>query len=204
MKDEQRPITTKVLHAESLTDVKAWDMPSVDGAEVVSLRSVNRTQSQYEKSRQDAVNQGYQEGIAQAQSEMQNKLAAFDPLFTLLAKPMSIIDEDIEQQLLQLVVTMTQQCIAKELTLQPELILTVIKACIKELPVTNTQYQLVLNSEDLELLKSALEQSKVQCDIQSDPSILRGEFKIESENTTIDATIAAKLAQVCEKQLDMD
>ncbi len=163
---------------------------------------------------QKGYEQGFEEGLRQGreraeQSEslieierqqLQARVQHFEQLLKALADPVSQVDKEVEDQLVELVLAVSRQLIRRELKADPGQIIAVVREAVSLLPVAAREYRLALHPEDAELVREALAMDDSDGDrpwtIVEDPTLTRGGCRVVSEASYIDATVERQLAAV--------
>jgi len=192
------------------TGAEKWQAPTMqpDPNRVVRSHSVETAMSraasaiptadEIEQWRQDAVAEGYQEGLKKAEAEMEPIKQRLRNLIEFLEQPLQALNEEIEQQLTQVAVTLAQQLVRRELRIEPGEIVGLIRDSVKLLPGNSRSISIVIHPDDASLVRSALSietnDSEQSWKIIEDPMITRGGCQIKSDFSTINATLENRLA----------
>jgi len=162
------------------------------------------------KGYEQGFNEGLQKGKERAEQseslieiERQQLLARvqhFEQLLRALADPVSQVDKEVEEQLVELVLAVARQLIRRELKADPGQIIAVVREAVSLLPVAAREYRLALHPEDAVLVREALAMDDREGDrpwtIVEDPTLTRGGCRVVSEDSYIDATVERQLAAV--------
>lgn len=153
----------------------------------------------------EAHEEGYQEGLKQAQQEMNKIKQRFLGLMNFLDKPLQSMNEEVEEQLNLLAVTLAQQLVKRELKTEPGEIIGVIREAVQLLPASSRKISITLNPEDAELVRSSLTLDKYQDDINwriiEDPMTTRGGCEIKSDHSVINVTLENRLQSLAASML---
>jgi flagellar assembly protein FliH len=145
-----------------------------------------------------AEEEGYKDGLEKAREESQSINQRIQQLIDFLEHPLQAVNEEIEQQLSQVAVTLAQQLVRRELSIEPGEIIGLIRDSVKLLPGNARNIKIVLNPEDASLVRSALSidsnDEEQSWKIVEDPIITRGGCEIKSEPSTINATLENRLS----------
>lgn len=148
--------------------------------------------------RQQAEEEGFQQGLARAQEEtarLQQRLLA---LIEFFEHPLRSLNEEIEQQLTQLAVILAQQLVRRELKVEPGEIVGLIRDCVHLLPGNTRNISIVLHPEDARLVREALSigqgDDEISWQLIEDPIITRGGCEIQAPPSTINATLENRLS----------
>ncbi len=206
-----------VLSADELAEAyQRWEAPRMVSVEDVEQGkhkplTVEAIEKLHEETRQEAFKNGYEEGhksgydagIAAGQKQIKQQVAQLQKLLEHLNSPLQALDDQVEQDLLQLVQTLAQQFIQYELQLQPERVVDAMRAALAALPINDRKLKVYLNPQDVELVKSglSLDHDDVRWQWVEDPLLTRGGVRLETADTTVNASVEARLARLIEKML---
>jgi len=146
---------------------------------------------------------GYQAGLKTAQQEINQQVAYLKQVMTALNAPLVELDQQVEEDLISLVMTMTRQLVRRELKAEPEHVIGAVRAAMAVLPINDRKLKIFLHPQDVELVKTGLSIEDEGSNWQwvEDPLLTRGGVKLATANTTIDATVEARLNSVINKLL---
>lgn len=157
------------------------------------------TPQELESIKKQAYDEAYQQGLTQAQAEINEKVQIFASLANKLINPLLILDEELEKEVIQLVTWLVKQVLNAELTIEPQKLLGVFDQLKTLLPQHNKVTNLFLNAEDHKIIAEVGELVDIELEmdkIQVDPKLLRGEFTLETIDGELDATINARLQEL--------
>jgi flagellar assembly protein FliH len=179
-----------------------WELPPVDGP-VVARR---RRGADLDGVEREAWDKGYADGreagLAAAQQEQQSAQAEVDrrvghlgSILEFMAKPLAELDHQVQRQLATLAGAIARHVIRRELKMQPDDIIAVIRDTVSLLPVTAREVRVHLNPEDAKLVRLRLAEvtSERAWSMTEDPILPRGGCRVTSENSSIDARVEQRL-----------
>jgi flagellar assembly protein FliH len=179
-----------------------WELPPIDGP-VVARR---RRSTDLDAVEREAWDKGYAEGHAAglaaaaqqqqvAQAEIDRRVLHLGSILEFMARPMAHVDEQVQRQLAQLAGAIARQVVRREIRLQPEDIIGLIRDTVSLLPVTAREVRVHLNPEDARLVRTRLSDvaDERAWSITEDPILPRGGCRVSSENSTIDAQVEHRL-----------
>ncbi|MFI4865486.1 MAG: FliH/SctL family protein [Steroidobacterales bacterium] len=179
-----------------------WELPPIDGP-VLARR---RPSADLDAVEREAWDKGYAEGreagLAAAAQEQQSGLAEIErrvqhlgSILEFMAKPIAEVDDQVQRQLALLAGAIARHVVRRELKLQPDDIVGVIRDTVSLLPVTAREVRVHLNPDDAKLVRSRLTEvaSERAWSITEDPILPRGGCRVTSENSTIDAQVEQRL-----------
>ena len=186
--------------------VEKWQAPvmQADPSRVIRAREEAEasipTADDIENWRQQAEEEGYQQGLQRAQQEAQELQQRLLRLIDFFEHPLQSLNEDIEHQLTQLAVTLAQQLVRRELKVDPGEIIGLIRDSVKLLPGNTRNISIVLHPEDAQLVRSALSLASADEEhswkLVEDPMITRGGCEIKAPPSAINATLENRLSEL--------
>ncbi len=175
-------------------------------------REGRRAQSEeaFRKGYQQGIDEGLQQAAQRARQndslieierqQLQSRATHLEQLLHALADPLSQLDKEVEEQLVELVLAVARQLIRRELKADPGQIIAVVREAVALLPVAARDYRLALHPEDAALVRDALAMDdnggSRPWTIVEDPTLTRGGCRVVSEASYIDATVERRLAAV--------
>lgn len=149
---------------------------------------------------EEGVSQGLQEGQAQA-TELAQK---WQQLVEQLHQPLQVVENNIEQQLIHLVVQLTEAITHHEVTTNQEILLSAISAGIKALPSQETQTQIMLHPDDIKVVEQAFDEQAIQDQgwrLLPAPHLTPGSCQIENSTSNIDLSMKTRIKEVLDSFL---
>jgi flagellar assembly protein FliH len=146
--------------------------------------------------------EGYQAGFQSGAQDIQSQVANLTTVLSALNQPLAALDAQVEQDLINLVVTLTRQVVRRELKLEPEHVIGAMRAAMAALPMSDRKLKVFLNPQDIELVKTGLAVDEdVNWQWVEDPMLARGGVRLETADTTIDATVESRITAAINKLL---
>jgi flagellar assembly protein FliH len=176
--------------------IERWSLPAVEGPLASSTRD--------KRAAEDAA-RGYAAGLARAQAEMApraEELAArvrrLDSVLQLLAAPLTALDEQVEQQLLELAFAVGKQLARRELTVAPAQIVAILRECLEQLPLAAREVRVHLHPEDAAIVRERLAAPAEEraWTLIEDPTLARGGCLVRSDSSQIDARFESRVHAV--------
>lgn len=176
-----------------------FNLPSVE--ELEAMREAAR-QEGYAQGLEEGRAQGHQEGRAQGyaegaeagQREAAAELEQVRQVAASFGDAIAQADETIARDVLDLALRLARGMVRTGFDVRPELILSVVRDAIDQLPVLQQPAVLTLNPQDAELVRHGMaeELTKGGWRIVENGSIARGGCKVETATNQIDAQAAAR------------
>lgn len=190
MDKEFRPLYEEPVKKE----FNVWDYTPITPVRTASDQQIEFT-IECERLRDNAREQGYQEGLQQANSEIENLKVQLSEWLEFIKNPVQLLDKTVSQEIVKTIGWICETCIGIEISMQPEKLLILVDAIKKELSGMQNERQLMMNSDDIEWLKSQLgsRNQEVIGILKADPSLKRGDFYLKSEHSELDGTLKARI-----------
>lgn len=146
----------------------------------------------------DARKQGFEAGLEQGRSEMEQEVRRLRQLAESLGGALDSLDFRLADEVLNLALDVARQVIAGELVARPERILDVVKLALRQMAESTREARLLLNPEDAKLVRPILNEllDKSRLRIVEDLRIVRGGCLIETAQGDLDASLQARWRQV--------
>ncbi|MEH6595112.1 MAG: flagellar assembly protein FliH [Colwellia polaris] len=151
---------------------------------------------------------GHEEGVAQGLAEgketSDQQVAAMQALIEQLHQPLLNVEKNVEAQLLQLVVQLTQAVTKHEAKTNSDILLSAIAEGIKALPGQESQTQILLNPQDIKLVEQQFGASHIKEQgwrLLAAPQLSPGSCQIENSTSNIDLSVKSRLNEVLESFL---
>ena len=187
-----------------------WSPPSMGGSSnnIIKNQLQNKqpdshqsaaipTAEEIEKWQQEARREGYQDGLQQAQQETEAVKKHLQDLIDFIQQPLRSINEEVEQQLHLLAVTLAQQLVRREIRNDPGEIIGLIRESLQLLPASTRKVSIYLHPDDAELVRNTLQldqhEEEQTWKLYEDATITRGGCQIKADKSLINATLERRL-----------
>lgn len=203
---------SKIISKDSTTGYQPWQLPMVEDVSaavadakgnkasgLLTAEKIEQIQAQAYKEAYDAgLRKGHQEGMATGQVEANQKNQLLSEVLQSLADPLKQLDQSVEEELLSLAVAIARQLVRREFKIDPGEVVGVVHGALAALPVGSRDVRVVLHPEDVLLMRESIIQTDSQPNwtLSEDPSLKRGDCRIVTENSRIEATLEHRLAAV--------
>ncbi|MEC9314622.1 MAG: flagellar assembly protein FliH [Pseudomonadota bacterium] len=207
---------TNILSAEELADAfERWEAPrmvSVSDVEgdggMLDVKAIEALQQQaqeegYKAGFEEGHKAGFEAGQQAGQKDIQQQIAYLQQILGSLEQPLSDLDQQIEQDLVNLAITMTRQLLRRELKQEPEHVIGAMRAALQALPISDRKLRIYVHPDDLTIIQKGLSMDGEDNSRQwiEDPLMTRGGVRLETADTTVDATVESRLNSVISKLL---
>ena len=183
-------------------DIKHYVLPEVTGdivgfsGDSVRPQTVEDIEALQKEAYEEGRKQGHQAGMAEVQAQAK-QLAS---MFNFFHSPLTTLDEDVEQQLTQLALSVARQVLKKECATDASTVQAIIHEALEFLPVNSREVRIRLNPADIDLLQQAgldLDAQDWRC--LPDRAISQGGCVVETETSHIDATLETRVQQLVDQ-----
>ncbi|PCH64721.1 MAG: flagellar assembly protein FliH [Gammaproteobacteria bacterium] len=206
-----------VLSSEEIASAyQRWEAPRMvsvsdledDDHSMMTVQAIEKLQKEaqeegFKTGFEQGTEAGYQAGLETGKQEISQQLTVLNQIITALNTPLLDLDQQVENDLMNIVITMTRQLVRRELRAEPEHVIGAMRAALAVLPINDRKLKIYLHPQDIELVKKGLsvEQGDENWQWVEDPVLTRGGLRLETADTTVDATVEARLASVINKLL---
>lgn len=157
---------------------------------------------------EEGLTQGHEEGMANGLEEGQAVIKALTEKWSLLTEqlhqPLTVVEKNVEQQLLQLVVQLTEAITLQEAKTNPAIILSALGEGMKALPSQDAQTQILLHPDDITLIEQEFTPEHIEKQgwrLVAAPQLSQGSCQIENSTSNIDLSIKSRIKEVLESFL---
>ena len=180
---------------------KTWQPASISTFEInkeIPFLDKELSVSNIKQSYNDKLNGGYEEGLKKAEQVLNEYKSSLDSILEALLKPLKEIDEEVIQAITQLSISISKQIIRRELQINSEQVVAIVKEAIKLLPLDKNRLIIHLNPRDMNIIRKVFNNDEIADNytLMEDPSIEAGGCKIATEDSSIDATVESQIAQI--------
>ncbi len=201
-----------------MSSYETWRAPIVEGpisakldespprpptaAEMQTLQNEDYSEG-FELGRKEGREKGHQEGIQQGENQLRGKIQLLEQLFTQLAEPFNKLDDEVEQSIVELTIQIARHLVRRELKSEPGEVVAVVREALSALPISARNPRIYLHPEDAELVRNALSLNEEDKSwrIEDDLLMMRGDCRIETESSHIDASVDARLSAIAARLL---
>lgn len=185
-----------------------YELPSINGLAVQARRAgktVGELEEVERRAHEEAYAQGRAEGLAAAEREMrpqlqqlQARIERFDAIIATLAQPLQQLDAEVENQLLQLALTVGRHLVRRELRIEPAQVIAIIRETVALLPASARDVRVHLHPEDAAIVREKLATPTGErvWTIAEDPVMSRGGCRVTTETAQIDARLETRIGSV--------
>lgn len=192
---------------KGLTAWERWELASFDeeaakpasrpeaGAEAAeampTVEELMRIQNQ-------ARDEGYQAGYAEGQAAARREAERLGQAAAKLDQALAELEQTTAEELLQLTLELARQVVRREVTAQPEAIVSAVRDALAQLP--HQHAAIFVNPDDAALLRTHLGETLAHGGhrVHEDPKLQRGDCVLEAGGSVVDGTVAMRWRRVLE------
>ncbi len=206
---------TGIIRFEDASDCEPWQAPSMSDHSLHSRSGLDAkacgalTAGELENVESQAHSEGWQaghrEGLEAGAADLAARIANLDTILAALAVPFGDLDCEIEEQVLLLAMTLTRQIIRREVRLNPDHVMGVVREAVAALPVSSRDVTIRLHPTDAALVRdcmSAGEPEQRAWRLEEDLAIERGDCTVNAASSEVDATLDTRLTRIVNSMLD--
>ncbi|MGL5007953.1 MAG: flagellar assembly protein FliH [Plesiomonas sp.] len=143
--------------------------------------------------------QGYQQGVDDGQIYIREQVDALIQTLAALHQPLRDIEQQLELQLVDMLVTLTKEVTHCEVMLNPAVLLDTIRQAIAALPVAAAQPLILLHPADLQWVESLYGLDAIAergWRLRTDPTLQRGDVQVSEHISQVTFCMRDRLAAV--------
>lgn len=203
---------SKILSGEDFEDLPSWEVPNVGGgdsvhqhristpptaAEIDEIERLARDEG-FKQGKKEGFEVGRKEGAQAAQSKVQSCVKQIDGILSSLNEPFKTLDDEVEQGMVTIIISMVRQLVRREVRSDPNQIIGVVREALAILPVASRNVQLKLHPDDAVLIREAyaLSEADLGWRIIEDPVMSAGGCRVVTETSQVDASLESRLANL--------
>jgi flagellar assembly protein FliH len=202
---------TSILARERVDQYERWEPPVVGGPDprdavetedagphrptVAEIEAIER------QAREEGFNAGLNEGRAMAKRELDAQVARLDALFAAVQRPFADLDGDVAGDLAMLATIIAERVLGYEIATRPEKIVEVVHQAVDVLPAASRHLKIHLNPADAAIVREHRSSVDHEGTVVDDASLQRGDVRLESEHSRLDARVRTRLAAVVDSVL---
>lgn len=160
--------------------------------------------SGHEEGLKSGHEEGVETGLCEGKETIDNLAQEWQTLVQQLHTPLADVEKNIEEQLLHLVVQLTQAITLQEAKTNPDIITSAIGEGIKILPSQEAQTQILIHPEDMKVVEEQFGSDYIieqGWKLLAAPQLERGSCQIENSTSNIDLSIKSRMTDVLESFL---
>jgi flagellar assembly protein FliH len=148
--------------------------------------------------------EGKETGLVEGKASIDEQSTAWQSLIEQLHTPLKNVEKSVEQQLIHLVVQLTEAITLQEAKTNPDILISAIAAGIKALPSQEAQTQILLHPDDIKRVEKQFGVAHVQEQgwrLLAAPQLAPGSCQIENSTSNVDLSVKSRIKEVLDSFL---
>lgn len=161
----------------------------------------------FEQGKREGDEKGYQQGLKNGETEVNASIARLTQIVHQLLEPIQPQERELEELLLNMVETLCRHILRRELKADSSQILTLVKESIAAIETGKKKLKIYLNSQDYSLVEPAIKSLPDFSElwkIEIHPKLSPGGCVIESEHSSVDATVDTRFASLLKQMYEQE
>ncbi len=177
-------------------------LPAAAQAEAV-MDVLAEARAEAEQLRQNALDEGYAAGRAEALEALTPALSALANAVNELREQQLAAADELERRAVELGLALAQKVLAGALSVEPERVLDSVQGALRGI-VDRERITIMVNPDDLEIVRGAMNEIKASlggiehCEVQSERRVARGGAIVRTPVGDVDARVETKLERASE------
>jgi len=144
---------------------------------------------------QKGLREGEAAGTRKSFEQWQSAIQGLAQTTAMLAGYKATLRAEVERDLVTLSLAVARRILRRELVLDNNLVLAVVRSCLHELQNAEI-YHLRLNPQDVEPVAACFQQHRPPLQLLADPEVSRGGAVFETSQGQLDARLETQLAEI--------
>jgi len=196
-----------VILKEDQSACQPWELTNFDtnsgsvtnsSAAGITLPTIEKIAAIEEQARQEGYDaghaEGHEKGLAEGREAVARETARLQNLADTFSTEVSKADESISEQVLDLSLDLARALLKTSLTINPELVIPIVREAVRYLPALHQPAMLYLNPDDMVLVQDKIgdELTKTGWQIASDTQLEPGSCRVDTAHNQIDASLSTR------------
>lgn len=202
---------SKIISARESESCERWRLPDVGagveqdaGSATGAPLTAGRMEEIHRQAYEEGLALGKREGLEHGRAQVQEQLKHIEAIAGYLAGPLSELDNQLVDEVVELAMTIARHIIRREIKTDPGQVVAVVREAMGQLPVASRHVRIHVHPEDAVLLRDGLvlnDGSDSGWELVEDPGLARGGCRIETETSRVDATLERRLGSIVAEML---
>ena len=202
---------TSILSRERVERFERWELPVVGAPDPVVAEepedegpqrpTVAEIEAIERQAREEGFNAGLNEGRAMAKRELTAQVARVEALIEAVQRPFAELDHEVAGDLAMLATVIAERVLGYEIATRPDKIVDVVRQAVDALPAATRHLKIHLHPADAAIVRDHRSSLDHEGTVVDDPVLERGDVRLESEHSRLDARVRTRLAAVVDSVL---
>ena len=153
-------------------------------------------QEGFDKGMAEGYEAGQQKGLMEMRQQLVTEQQRFQKLVQALLDPIAEQDNDLEKLLLDVICTLTESVVQRELIIDSSHIVTLVRTAVNALPVGSKNLRVCLNPDDLAAVETYAEEQQLNWQFVGDEQLAPGGCRVETSESRVDFSVEKRLQTV--------
>ncbi|WJG10609.1 flagellar assembly protein FliH [Aliiglaciecola sp. LCG003] len=157
-----------------------------------------------EEGKEKGYTEGHEQGLSAGEEELKQHIESLSGVLEHLHEPTASVDQQLQSELVKLAVSLAKAVIRVEVNTSTEVISHALAEGLKVLPIQESSYQILMNPEDIALIKQNFDQQHIDKNnwiFIDAPNMSRGGCDISTQNNAVDVSIERRIKDVLDRFL---
>ena len=194
----------EVLSPEEGASATLWSTPPLDGSTRENrkpagskLNTAGHLDAIEKAAYEEGFARGHAEGFAHGNRAAQAVAAQISLLLEHMSRPLKDLNVEVEHALIRLVVDTSRRLVNKAIALDPQLVEGAVQEAVASVATTTRELKIFLHPEDVAVLNKNLAlPSDVSWKLMPDPALRRGDCRVVTESSQIDARLDTRQTNI--------
>jgi len=195
----------RVLSNNDVEAVERWKTTPTknQSGQNYNMLTASQLEELQQQAKEEGYNAGFKEGLSKGEAEVKQRVTRLEKIIALLSAPLETLDDTVEEELATLSLVIARQIIRRELKTDPDHVVAVVKEAVSALPLASRSVRISLHPDDAVLVRKSLSLSEnmEKWSVAEDPALSRGDCKVSTETSHIDATLEKRLTAIAAEVL---
>ncbi|MEN7342261.1 MAG: FliH/SctL family protein [Pseudomonadota bacterium] len=181
-----------------------WQAPQFPDGDIPTAGELEALQQQaydeaYALAWEEGRSAGYDAGLSAGAEELERRTAVAESLIGQLQAPLVDLEETLEAELAEMLHALVARLFRRQIQLDPDAIVGLVRDAVRLLPSAANRVSVQVSPDDAERLRELLPEAtdeETRWQIVSDPAIVTGGCRVICGQSTVDATIEARMQQL--------
>jgi flagellar assembly protein FliH len=153
----------------------------------------------FAKGNTEGFEAGRQQGLMEMRAQLVAEQQRFQKLANALLEPLTAQDDDVEHLLLDVICTLTQSVVQRELLTDSSHITSLVKSAVEALPIGSKNIRVCLNPDDLAAVETYAAEQQLSWQFFGDNELQPGGCRIETPESRVDFSVSTRLQTLLEQ-----
>ena len=194
----------EVISQEEGAGATLWSCPPLEGdarknakPSASKLNTAGHLDAIEKAAYEEGFARGHAEGFAHGNRAAQVVAAQINLLLEHMSRPLKDLNVEVEHALIRLVVDTARRLVNQAIALDPQLVAGAVQEAVGSVAATARDLKIFLHPDDITVLKNNLSlSSDVSWKLMPDATLHRGDCRVVTESSQVDARLDTRLTNI--------